>query len=95
MLDFAWSELLVVIAVAVLVVGPQDLPKIMYNLGRMVRRVQYIKYAFSQQFDDFLRQSDLEELRRGVNFEAPDYDEAAADEDSDILVEKSEKDSSP
>ncbi len=81
MLGIGWSEILVVAVVAVLVAGPEDLPKIMFALGRVTRRLQYIRYAFSQQFDDFLKTHDLEELRRGVNFEAPDTDEAGADEE--------------
>lgn len=80
MLDISWAELLVIAIVAVFVFGPQDIPKIMYGLGRVVRRVQYIRFALSKQFDDFLAENDLEELRRGVNFEAPETDEKTADE---------------
>lgn len=69
MLDFGWAELLVIVAVAVFVIGPQDIPKIMYGLGRLLRRLQYIKYAMSKQFDDVLNAGDIEELRKGVNFE--------------------------
>ncbi len=69
MLDFGWAELLVIIAVAVFVIGPQDIPKIMYGLGRLLRRFQYIKFAISKQFDDVLNAGDVEELRKGVNFE--------------------------
>ena len=79
MLGFSWAELLVIVVVAVFVIGPQDIPKIMYTFGRLVRRVQYIRFALSQQFDDFLKEHDLEDLRRGVNFEAPETDEASAD----------------
>jgi sec-independent protein translocase protein TatB len=81
MFDIGGSELLLIAVVAVLVFGPQDIPKIMYNLGRIMRRVQYIRYAFSHQFEEFLKEHDLQELRSGVNFEAPEYDEAAADDD--------------
>ena len=70
MLDFGWAELLVLVAVAVFVVGPKDIPNLMYGLGRLVRRVQYIRYAVSQQFDDIMNAGDIEELRKGVNFEA-------------------------
>ncbi len=75
------SELLVIAIVAVLVIGPQDMPKALHMLGRMARRLQYIRYAFSRQFDDFLKAHDLDELRHGVNFEAPETDEEKADKD--------------
>jgi sec-independent protein translocase protein TatB len=78
-LDISWAELLVIVVVAVLVIGPQDIPKIMYTLGRVFRRFQYVRFALSKQFEDFLKEHDLEELRRGVNFEAPETDEKTAD----------------
>lgn len=86
MFGFGWAEILLIVVVAVFVIGPQDMPRIMQGLGRIVRRFQYIRYAFTQQFDDFLKIHDLEELRRGVNFEAPETDEAAADADEDFAV---------
>lgn len=79
MFDVGWSEMLLVGAIAVLVIGPKDIPKIMYQVGRFARRLQYMKFAMSRQFDEVLRAGDIEELRKGVNFEAPKTDEAAAD----------------
>lgn len=84
MFDLSWSEIFVVLVVAVLVIGPKDIPKIMYQLGRLMRRVQYIRFAMSQQFDEILKVGDIEELRRGVNFEARHTDERAADEDASL-----------
>lgn len=81
MLDFGWPELLVIMAVAVLVIGPDEIPVIMVALGRIVRRLQYIRYAFSQQFEDFLKEADLEDIRKQVNFEEKEFDEAGADEE--------------
>lgn len=80
MFDIGWTEMLVIVAVAVMVIGPKDIPKIMYQVGRFFRRLQYMKFAMSQQFDDILRAGDIEELRKGVNFEAPKTDEKSYDE---------------
>lgn len=85
MLDFGFAELLMVIAIAVFVIGPQDIPKLMLGLGRITRRLQYIRYAFTQQFDDFLKQSDLADIRDHVNFEAKEFDEAASDEVEEVM----------
>ena len=38
MLDFGWLELCVVIVVAVIVIGPNEIPVLMVALGRLVRR---------------------------------------------------------
>lgn len=64
MLDFGWPELLVIMAVAVLVIGPKELPQIMRTLGRMMRRLQYARFAITQQFDDLLKDTELDDLRR-------------------------------
>lgn len=83
MLDFGWAELLMVMAVAVLVIGPDEIPVLMRGLGRLFRRFQYIRYAISRQFDEFLEESDLDDIRKSVNFEAKNFDEAAADEEAE------------
>jgi len=75
-LDFGWAELLIIVAVAVFVIGPQDIPKVMQGLGRLLRRFQYLKFAVSKQFDEVMNISDVEELRKSVNFEEKRDDDA-------------------
>jgi len=76
-LDFGWAELLLIMAVAVLVIGPQEIPDMMRVLGRGVRRLQYVKFALSRQFDDFMKEHDLEDLRNGID---PDRDDKKEDD---------------
>ena len=59
MMDFSWTEFLIVIVVAVLAVGPKQLPEVLHGLGKLFRRMQYMKYALTRQFDDFMDQADL------------------------------------
>lgn len=94
MLDFGFSELLLIMAIAIFLIGPKELPKIMVTLGRLTRRLTYIKYAFSRQFDEFLREADLEDIRKQVNFEQPPegFDEAAADEGFALDADPVQKD---
>ncbi len=81
MFNIGWSELVLVAVLAVVVIGPEELPTVMHAFGRVVRRLQYVRYAFSQQFEDFMRESDLNDIRKQVNFEARDFDESASDEE--------------
>lgn len=87
MLDFAWSEFLVVIIVAVIVIGPKQLPEVLYGLGRVARRLQYMKFALSKQFEDFMEQADLNEIR---NFKKTAFDSAlhGGVEEDEIEAEK-------
>jgi sec-independent protein translocase protein TatB len=91
--DFGWAELLVIIFITVLVVGPKELPVIMRALGRVVRRIQYMRYAVTRQFDDFMKESDLEDLRgRAASEESGDTDaEIEADEDTLLEIGKEEE----
>lgn len=88
MFDIGWAELLIIGAVAVLVIGPNELPAVMRMFGRAMRRLHYIRYAFSQQFEDFMKEADLADIRKQVNFEEKDFDEAAADAEEALLPEK-------
>lgn len=84
MLDVGWSEVLVIGAVAAVVIGPEELPGVMRTLGRLARRLHYVKYALSQQFEDFMRLQDMDDIRKQVNFESKDskdFNEAEADEE--------------
>lgn len=65
MLDFGWSEFLFIIVLAIFLLGPRDIPNVVYQAGRFVRRLQYMKYGLTKQFDAFMEQNDLNELRRG------------------------------
>ena len=64
MLDFGWSELLLILIVSILVIGPKQIPDVLYAFGRIVRRLQYVRFALSKQFDDFMEKSDLHEMRK-------------------------------
>lgn len=92
MLDFGWTELLVIMALAVLVLGPNEIPVLMRGLGNIMRRISYIKYAFTSQFEEFMREADLDDIRKSVNFEtkrlSAEFDEAEADEDVMLPLEK-------
>jgi sec-independent protein translocase protein TatB len=95
MLDVGCSELLVIIIVAILVIGPQDIPKAMMTLGRIVRRLQYVKFALSQQFEDLIKEADLQELRELNDLKSKDQphtNEAASDavEHADMEEDKDE-----
>ena len=91
MLDFGWAELLLVISLLVIVVGPNEIPVLMVALGRVFRRLQYIKFAISQQFDDVMRDADLGDIRKSVNFEAQDFDESEADAEYAVIPDAPSK----
>jgi sec-independent protein translocase protein TatB len=66
MFDISWSELLVIVVVAVVVVGPKDLPRLMRTVGQWAGKARAMADQFRRSFDDMARQTELDELRREV-----------------------------
>jgi sec-independent protein translocase protein TatB len=65
--DVAWSELMVVGAVALVVIGPKDLPKVMREVGKVVRQGRTMAQSFRAGFDEMMRESELDEIRKQTN----------------------------
>ena len=59
-------ELVIVFAVALIVVGPKDLPVMMRKVGRFVAHMRGMAAEFRASFDEMARQSELDELRKEV-----------------------------
>jgi sec-independent protein translocase protein TatB len=64
MFDVAPTELLLVAAVALIVIGPKDLPKVMRAVGKWVGKARGIASQFRSGFDEMVRESELAELEK-------------------------------
>ncbi len=64
MLDFSWSHILILLIVALVVVGPKDLPRLMRIVGQWMGKARRMADEFKRSFDDMARQSELDELRK-------------------------------
>ena len=60
------GEIIIVAAIALIVVGPKDLPKLLRQLGRFVGKMRAMADDFKTSFEDMARQSELDELRKEV-----------------------------
>ena len=66
MFQMSWSEVLIVVVVAIVVVGPKDLPRMLRGLGRRMAKLRRMAGEFRSQFDEALRQAELEEVRSSI-----------------------------
>ncbi|MBP8247688.1 MAG: twin-arginine translocase subunit TatB, partial [Phenylobacterium sp.] len=64
--DVGGTELLLIAAVALIVVGPKDLPMLLRKLGQFVARLRSMADDFRASFDEMARQSELDDLRKEV-----------------------------
>ena len=67
MLDFSWSHILIVLIVALVVVGPKDLPRLMRMLGRWMGQRARDGRPVPQELRRDARASELDELRAEIN----------------------------
>jgi sec-independent protein translocase protein TatB len=65
-LDFSWSHILLLLIVALVVVGPKDLPRLMHMAGRWAGKARAMANDFRKSFDEMARASELDELRQEI-----------------------------
>ena len=61
---FSWSHILILLVVALVVVGPKDLPRLMHMAGRWAGKARAMANEFKTSFDEMARQEELDELRK-------------------------------
>lgn len=66
MFDFAWSELMLIGLVALIVIGPKDLPRVLRTAGKWVSQARAVAREFQGSIDQMIRESELEDVRREV-----------------------------
>lgn len=65
--DLSWSHMLLVLVIALVVVGPKDLPKLMRKMGQWTAKARGMADQFRRSFDEMARQSELDELRKELD----------------------------
>ena len=64
--DLGWSELLLIGVVALVFIGPKDLPKALRVAGFWVRKARTLSREFQSSIDQMIREADLEDIRRDL-----------------------------
>jgi len=67
MFDIGWSELLLIGGVALVVIGPKDLPRALRTLGQTTAKMKRMAADFQRQFNEAMREADMEDFRQGVS----------------------------
>ena len=64
MFDIGSSELLMIVIVAVVVIGPKDLPRALYKVGQVVGKARAMSRHFRAGIDTMIREAEMEELEK-------------------------------
>lgn len=66
-----WGELILILVIALVVIGPHDLPKVLYTLGRWMHSLKQTADSFKRELEGLSRLEKLKELQRGTEKEKP------------------------
>ena len=66
MFDLAWSEIAVIAVVAVVVIGPKDLPEAIRGVAKGVQKLRRMAGEFQQQADELVREAKLDDVRNSI-----------------------------
>ena len=88
MIDLAWSEIALIAVVALVVIGPKDLPEAVRGVARGVQKLRRMAGEFRSQADELVREANLDELRQQIhdirNFNVRDEVEKTVDKDGSL-----------
>jgi sec-independent protein translocase protein TatB len=67
MFDFAWSEIAIIAAVALVVIGPKDLPVALRAISGFVKKARRMAGEFQTHVDEMMRDADLKDVKDSLN----------------------------
>jgi len=67
MFDIGWSELLVIGVVALIAIGPRELPGVLRTVGLWVGKVRRMAAEFQGQFQEAMREAEMADLKKEVD----------------------------
>ena len=75
MFDIGWSELLVIGVVALIAIGPKELPAVLRTVGQYMGKIRRMASEFQGQFQEALREAEMADMKK----EFDEMSEAASD----------------
>ena len=66
MFEIGWTEILLIAVVAIVVIGPKDLPRVMRIVGQWTGKMKRMGREFQNQFQEALREAELEDVRKDI-----------------------------
>ena len=73
MFDISWTEFVLIGIVALIVIGPKELPGVLRTLGQYTRKVRGMAAEFQNQFQEAMREAEMGDLKKQVDEMAHDF----------------------
>jgi sec-independent protein translocase protein TatB len=66
LLDIGWSEMFVILVVALIVIGPKDLPRVARTLGKWVGKARALAREFQSSIEEMAREAELDDVKKTI-----------------------------
>jgi sec-independent protein translocase protein TatB len=66
MFDLGWTEILIIAVIALIVIGPKDLPSALKNVAYWVRKARGLTREFQKGVDDLVREAELDDVQKEI-----------------------------
>ena len=66
MFDIGWSEMAIIFLVALIVIGPRDLPRVARTMGQWVRKARKLAREFQNSLEDMAREAELDKVKSEI-----------------------------
>src|SRR3954453_4246701 len=67
MFDIGWSELVVIAVVALIAIGPKELPGVLRMVGQYMGKIRRMASEFQGQFQEAMREAEMADLKKHVD----------------------------
>src|SRR3954470_16881665 len=67
MFDIGWSELVVIAVVALIAIGPKELPAVLRTVGQYMGKIRRMASEFQGQFQEAMREAEMADLKKSVD----------------------------
>src|SRR6201998_1773419 len=67
MLDFSWSELILIGIVALVAIGPKELPGVLRTVGQWMGKARKMAAEFQSQFQEAMREAEMADLKKSFD----------------------------
>ena len=67
MFDIGWGELLLIGVVALIAIGPKELPAVLRTLGQWMAKIRRMASEFQNQFQEAMREAEMADLKKQVD----------------------------
>ena len=82
MLSLGWSELGIIFIIIVVVVGPNEIPNLLKQFGKVTKKIKSISRDFNTSINNIVKEAEIDEFKKNINVD--DFQKKVSDSSTEI-----------